>query len=145
MSEVLDPPGYRSGWCIHYQYSPGGPSGTPSKTCKAGVEYEQFKGVQKPCFLTDGKSREGAAHCDKLRLPTPEEMAAREAWSKARTTRLFTVLNGIADWRKQHKGKSHAEVVECPACKGRLHLSIAAYNGHVHGQCETGGCVAWME
>lgn len=37
------------------------------------------------------------------------------------------------------------EVVECPACKGRLHLSIAAYNGHVHGKCETDGCVAWME
>jgi hypothetical protein len=28
---------------------------------------------------------------------------------------------------------------------GWLHLSQSAYNGHVHGKCETDDCVSWME
>ena len=59
--------------------------------------------------------------------------------------RMQIVQVGIADWRKAHKGKSASEVVECPACNGKLHLSISSYNGHVHGKCETAGCVSWME
>lgn len=58
---------------------------------------------------------------------------------------MITVLRGIRDWRKQHAGTNHREVIACPACHGRLHLRIAAYNNHVHGKCETPGCVAWME
>jgi hypothetical protein len=41
--------------------------------------------------------------------------------------------------------KSWQGIEECPVCKGRLRLSHAAYNGHVHGRCETEGCLAWME
>lgn len=37
------------------------------------------------------------------------------------------------------------EVIECPLCKGNLHMYQSAYNGHVHGQCETKGCLCWME
>ena len=37
------------------------------------------------------------------------------------------------------------DMVECPVCKGKLHLSHAAVNGHVWGKCETAGCVEWME
>lgn len=59
--------------------------------------------------------------------------------------KLMTVLAGIAAWRQKHKGKSFGEVVECPACKGRLKLSISAVNGHVWGACETPDCVRWME
>lgn len=73
------------------------------------------------------------------------ERDPEEAASKAAFVKIAVALKGIADWRKQHKGKSHAEVVECPVCKGRLHLTIAACNGHVHGRCETDSCVAWME
>jgi len=28
---------------------------------------------------------------------------------------------------------------------GALHYSVASYNGHMHGRCETEGCVAWMQ
>lgn len=34
--------------------------------------------------------------------------------------------------------------IECPKCKGKLGYSIARINGHVHGRCETPGCLAWM-
>lgn len=53
----------------------------------------------------------------------------------------------VSKWRTWTKKNRVAkqEVVECPACKGRLHLSQAAYNGHVWGKCETADCVEWME
>jgi hypothetical protein len=60
-------------------------------------------------------------------------------------SKLMIVLKGIAPWRAKHKGKSHAEIIECPACKGNLRLTISAVNGHVHGYCETDGCARWME
>lgn len=49
------------------------------------------------------------------------------------------------DKHELYKGKSWAGVDECPVCKGKLYMSHAAYNGHVHGQCETKGCLSWME
>lgn len=58
---------------------------------------------------------------------------------------ILKVLNAIAPWRKANKGKSATDVRECPVCGGRLHLRIAACNGHVHAKCETLDCVAWME
>lgn len=37
-------------------------------------------------------------------------------------------------------------IMPCPCCKvGTLRYSRAAYNGHIHGNCTTTGCVAWME
>lgn len=58
--------------------------------------------------------------------------------------RMMVVGPTVAAWRKKEpRGKQ--EVIECPACNGRLHLSQSAYNGHVHGKCETEGCVSWME
>lgn len=36
--------------------------------------------------------------------------------------------------------------IQCPVCNtGLLNYSRAGYNGHVHGQCSTATCVAWME
>ena len=33
----------------------------------------------------------------------------------------------------------------CPVCKsGDLHYEVH-YNGHIWGQCNTEGCVAWLE
>lgn len=78
-------------------------------------------------------------------VPTAEEIEAHEKWAKGRQSVLFTVLEGIMPWRVKWTGRTHDETIECPVCKGRLHLSISGYNGHVHGRCETSGCVAWME
>ena len=35
--------------------------------------------------------------------------------------------------------------IECPVCKGRLTWARDRYNGHLHGQCETDGCLRWMQ
>lgn len=143
-------PGQRAGWCIHYRRPPFYYDEDKNWICGAGVNlHKAWEGVshdKQPCFLDDkGNSKPGAVLCAQLRRPTAEEIATYDAWRVERTNKLGTVLAGIADWRAAHKGKSHGEIVECPACKGRLHLSIAACNGHVHGQCETPDCVAWME
>jgi len=147
MSKRPGDPGYAAGWCIHYRGITG-PRGETVTSCEAGVDYEAWRGIghdRQPCFLDNGQSRPDAAHCPHLRRPSPEEIAAHEGWLKQRQKLLGSVMVGIADWRRAHKGKSAREVIECPACKGRLHLSIAACNGHVHGKCETEGCVSWRE
>lgn len=147
-------PGQRAGWCIHYRHGPRVRS--EDMRCAAGVRYVDFNGGvtagmfrpgHMPCFLDEktGRPEPTAVHCERLRLPTPEEIAEHEAWSKGRFDNLGIVMKGIKPWREKWKGKSHREVVECPACKGRLHLSISAYNGHVHGKCETDDCANWME
>lgn len=157
MSKRPGDPGYAAGWCIHYGYdrAKGG------ATCAAGCQPEKFlekaardeKGklilplieVQ-PCFLTEtGASKPNAFPCERLRRPTPEEISAHEEWVKGRMDRLRKVMEAIAPWRKANKGKSAAETIACPNCQGRLYLSIAAYNGHVHGKCATPGCVEWRE
>jgi hypothetical protein len=149
MSKREGDPGYAAGRCIHYR-SPSAGGGRPGHdTCEAGVDYASFHGVKfdrRPCFLdTGGCSKPDAIACEHLRPPSPEEIAAHETWIKGRMSQLGVVMAGIYAWRIKHKGKSHAEIVECPACKGQLSLSISAYNGHVHGHCRTAGCVSWME
>lgn len=147
MSKRPGDSGYAPGWCIHYR------AASEHDTCEAGVAYETFRKdnfkasfATQPCFLTkNGKSKEGACHCEHLRLPTPEEIALHKEYLKNRMEMYCIVQTAIAPWRKKHQGKSAQEIIECPKCKGKLHLSIAAYNGHVHGHCETKGCVSWME
>lgn len=61
--------------------------------------------------------------------------------------RMAIVMPVVAKWRTwtETNRVGNREVIECPKCKGRLHLSQSSYNGHVHGNCETEGCVSWME
>lgn len=143
MSKRPGDPGYPKQWCVHFR------SMAHHETCEAGVAYEQFKRVnfpRCPCFLTDeGKSKTDALPCEHLRCPTPEEMAAHEGWIQKRMDQMRVVATHIRPWREAHRGKSAAETIECPVCKGSLQLSIAAYNGHVHGRCSTPDCVSWME
>jgi hypothetical protein len=148
MSKLTGDPGYRAGWCIHYCAPPPlfGPDAKKPHVCEAGVQMEKWSGHGQPCFLDKkGQSKPDALPCEFLRRPTAEEIAEHEKWSDARLKMMVVVMQAIQPWRQKHKGRSFGEVIECPACKGRLHLSIAAYNGHVHAHCETDGCVSWME
>jgi len=149
VSKRLGDPGYPAQWCIHYRGISDGRGGF-NDSCEAGVKYERWKGIgfdKQPCFLhkKTGESLAGAATCEHLRRPTKEEIALHEQWLRQRMDRMGVLMTGISPWRDAHKGKSAQEVIECPVCKGRLHVSIAAYNGHMRGRCETTDCVAWME
>jgi hypothetical protein len=151
VSKLTGDPGYRASWCIHYCAPPPlfGPDANKPHLCEAGVQMEKWRGIshdKRPCFLDKrGQSKPEATSCEHLRRPTAEEIAAHEQWSKARMETMIVVMTAIQPWRAKHKGKSASDIIECPACKGRLHLSIAACNGHVHAHCETDGCVSWME
>ena len=138
-------PGYAANWCVRYRYNRDARK-PEDDTCEAGVRYDSVRGPHQPCFLDDfGESKPDDSNCAYIRRPAPEEIAAHKAWIEKRMTLQGVVMLGIKAWRKAHQKQNFAEVVECPACKGRLHLSIAASNGHVHGHCESENCVSWME
>ena len=141
MSKLKGDPGYRAGWCIHFQDM------TRNDFCEEGVRYSTLPNMfnQKPCFMSNALTADDRLKsCPKFRGPTQDEIVAHEAWATGRLAKTLAVMESIKPWRDAHRNESFAEVVDCAACKGKLHLSIAR-NGHVHGRCETDGCVSWME
>lgn len=44
-------------------------------------------------------------------------------------------------WRLIADDPADSGVIECPACAGRLRWLRDGENGHLHGQCETDGCL----
>lgn len=133
-------------YCQHYGRGKGA-----DMICSAGMDLKTIKKVATgtsqikwgPCIeghtLPDPK-----AHCPHW-IRRTREHAEQRADSLQRTLDKMTLLDPVVSaWRvKLPKGK--AEIIECPVCHGRLHLSQSSYNGHVHGKCETADCVAWME
>ena len=138
-------------YCQHYD-----PSGIfmiggvkPHGHCKAGVNYQEQFGGAPNCCLDGNKcsEEEQLARCPKWLRKTREQGIARHNEIEKAMAQMNIVGVFLKTWRTWSKKNrvAKAEIVECPVCKGRLHLSQAAYNGHVHGKCETVGCVSWME
>lgn len=147
------------GTCIHF-------NGVQHDLCKRGVNYAQFGGPM-PCIKLIHKSARGGTYlrpgeqpvesrpfpgsdrakpCPFYEEPTDEQVQADRARTEASLTRTIAAIKVASEWRVKPKpAHDRHEVKECPVCKGRLHLSQSSYNGHVHGQCETDGCVRWME
>lgn len=130
---------FHMNYCVHYDPPRGfslrkdycalgcGAVGTHEKPCIGG---HNRANPTMDCPSWERRSRESAI-----------ERAERIEESFQRIEKVGPV---VAAWReKPPVGK--LEVIECPACGGRLHLAQSAYNGHVHGHCETKGCVSWME
>lgn len=133
-------------YCQHYWRGIGA-----DMVCTAGVDLKTLRrvptGVRSikwgPCI--EGHTLENPqAHCPHW-IRRTREQGEKRADAIERSLRQMTVVMPVVDeWRKKEPfGK--AEVIECPECKGRLHLSQSSHNGHVHGKCETEGCVSWME
>lgn len=122
-------------YCVHYK--PRGGMG-PVTYCALGIVPENNWGT---CI--DGHKCE-VNPCGKWERRTRKMGEARADRFEKSMRQIEIVGPVVAAWRKKPpRGK--AEIIECPACKGRLHLSQASSNGHVHGKCETSGCVSWME
>jgi hypothetical protein len=147
------------GSCIHF-------NGALNELCKRGVRYEQFRpGL--PCIQFIHKSARGGTYlkageaptetkpfpgaqpkerCPFYAEPTTEQVQADREELDASLAKTVAGIKVASAWRVKPKpAQDRREVVECPVCKGRLHLSQSAYNGHVHGKCETERCVSWME
>ena len=127
--------------CKHY-------NGVFQETCEAGISYVALVPDQRgrvyrlPC-ATFEKSVDQVS-CDAYETYTEEELEAHEKAWDARMERIRIIMPVVSQWRKKAPW-GRVEVIECPACKGKLHLSQAASNGHVWGKCETEGCASWME
>ncbi|MCY1166938.1 hypothetical protein D9M73_68920 [compost metagenome] len=162
------------GTCIHYMGMLPSLDGKP-RLCAAGVDYEkEFDnsrpgiGCRAPCIeymVVRPSGRGTRIHaneigyrkewprrgetvipCSRRIEPTDEQVAQDRAETDAYMNRVFLAIKVAGEWRVKPKpAATRREVVECPACKGKLNLVQFASNGHVHGSCETTGCLSWME
>ena len=133
-------------YCQHYARDRG-----LDMKCLAGMNLETIRVVSVgekgykwgPCI--DGHLlADPTSHCPNWLRRTREQGEKRADEIEKANERFVIAGPVIAEWRKK-KPIGKAEVIECPVCKGRLRLSQAASNGHVHGRCETKGCLSWME
>ena len=133
-------------YCQHYGRGKGA-----DMECRAGMDIRTAQTVptgpkgylRGPC-IGGHTLANPHSHCPRWLRRTREQAEKRADEIEDSIWRMTVIGPAIEAWRaKPPIGKS--EIIECPACKGRLHLAQAAYNGHVHGRCETEGCVAWME
>lgn len=131
-------------YCQHYGHGRGA-----DMVCAAGMDLKVTRvvvidGVKMGPCVRGHTLPNPTDHCPMWVHRTREQGEARADKIEASTRRMEVVGPVVIAWReKPPRGKM--EVVECPACRGRLHLSQAASNGHVWGRCETKGCVSWME
>lgn len=132
-------------YCQHYDRK-----GT-DMVCKAGMNIKEIQRVPTgakgiawgPCI--EGHTLANPTeHCPHWVRKTREMGEKRVDDIEKMLQRMTLVGPVVIAWRNEPPlGKS--EIIKCPVCEGRLHLSQAASNGHVHGRCETNDCVAWME
>lgn len=131
-----------------------------NKTCLAGVCYRDVtpdpdapgSALRLPCrtipvFTTPSQLDEfnKRGTCDKYEEPTQDDLDKYEQGIQTMMRNFEASLPLIGRVKKEHKGRDWQGVEECPVCKGKLFMTHAAYNGHVHGKCETADCLSWME
>lgn len=140
----------RAGTCVHFN----GMGLDRKRRCEAGVNYRELVGgpdlgwcTRAPCIKLGGTQRDPAAvvPCERYLEPTAEQIAQSKAERAARSTQFQLAFPLIERVKRERRGSNWSGVVECPACKGKLHISHARSNGHVHGRCESAGCLHWME
>lgn len=129
--------------CIHF-------NGILNECCDQKVNYSELSGGERfgmwmkiPCLPSKTPAAQPVT-CPKHQLPSAEEIAAHRAHQAEQVAKHLKVMPVVNAWRKQGKQGKQA-VITCPACGGKLQLYQSARNGHVHGSCETDGCVQWVE
>lgn len=139
---------YRN-YCSHYTRGEGA-----NMVCLAGHDLTKVKRVPAgnkgikwgPCIEGHTLSKP-TEHCPDWSRRTQEEGEKYADEVEADNKRIEVISLVVTKWRTwtEKNRVAKQEVIECPVCKGRLHLSQSACNGHVWGRCETKDCVSWME
>lgn len=119
--------------------------------CEAGVNYRLLDHMSQepglflrlPCTAVTRADMPKRV-CEKRQLPTSEQVAADELETEQLFQRALAGMRALEPLRRAHP-MGGSGVTDCPICKGRLHWSIAASNGHMHGRCETPECLTFME
>lgn len=57
------------------------------------------------------------------------------------------VMSAIPDaiLGKRKLKENYESTVKCPICRGQIKFRVSAYNGHVAAQCQTRGCVSFLQ
>lgn len=138
-------------YCVHYAPKPGSINAdycTIGCGASARMKAARDKGGEpkmSPC-IGGHNSKNVMALCSKWERRSLEH-AEKRADSIEKHMREMRIADPfIYEWRTKPRPKtSRQETVECPICKGNLHLSQSSYNGHVHAHCETPDCISFME
>lgn len=96
-----------------------------------------------PCF----KRNTDAPHCPKQTFLSHEEYVRQSEIRREKSLQSIqniVVVRPMIVTEHERTGKSSGRI-ECPICSNTLIWSRAECNGHIHAQCETDGCVGWME
>lgn len=83
--------------------------------------------------------------CDQFTEPDNCEIEAHQRLITQSIERMKSATAMIRSIKLEHAEENWNGSVKCPICNGVLRVTHAAYNGHVHGRCETLGCLAWIE
>lgn len=130
-------------------------NGVQHDCCKAGVNYRGLAGepalgcmTRIPCLLAWEPKGGPMAKCEKRDTFThaeAEQMIIDREAAFASHMLVFRAAHDDAKARGLKRGHGGQSDMICPICGGVLRYSVAGYNGHMHAQCETEGCVQWME
>lgn len=137
-------------YCVHYAPKPGmGKGDYCAIGCDASKRMNDARAAGEPNMtpcIGGHKTPNVLTLCPKWERRSMEHAEKKaDAFQKA-MERMAIVMPMVNAWRNKPKPAiDRREVIECPKRKGKLHLSQSSYNGHVHGHCETEGCVSWME
>ena len=138
------------GHCKHYRAS------HIFDTCQVGVwysevtpDFEKTWGRMKrmPCRKLSAWTGEPVKQgvCEKYEERTPEEEEQEKRDMQEAMDQVEMMLPLLNDLRKKHKHKDWSGTLECPKCKGVLHVSHCGYNGHIWAKCKTENCITWAE
>lgn len=123
-------------WCRFY-------TGIPTVRCSAGVAYANVKDTTQKPYRWICTDPDAAVPCRLCSRYTQEEIDAKH---KAQDELVALLIKAMVDIRKETKGKRGITgVIPCPKCGGTLNFTVSSYNGHVHGRCQTEGCLAWAQ
>lgn len=136
-------------YCQHYGRGSGA-----DMICKAGMDLNSIKRVPTganqikwgPCI--EGHTLQNPHdHCPHWIRRTREQGEARADAIERSTRMMEVVMPAVDKWRSWTGNNRVAKqgIIECPMCKGRLHLAQSSHNGHLWGKCETEKCVSWIE
>ncbi len=137
-------------YCQHYQPKPGSvKQDYCALSCGYSVRMDAARKAGEPNMtpcIGGHTAKDVLALCPHWIRRTREHAEKRADAIEEMMERMSIVMPVVSAWRVKPKPqRDRREVIECPKCKGRLHLSQSSYNGHVHGHCETKNCVSWME
>lgn len=136
--QIID---HHMNYCIHYkvEHEP-----KLEIRCAAGVD---IKGAPRlsgmPC-IGGHELEDPCKVCPKWERTKLEDAECEADSMVNHLQKTVLVMAAISPWRKK-KPYGKQEIIECPVCKGRLHLTQSSYNGHVHAKCDTENCVSFME